>query len=269
MNWLRDIRNRIDFPLRQRIAWERTGLGFKQESKHALFDYLPEDGRKQAKEREVLLRSAYHLDNFYNNSTCQQYREALYYLDLLEAAIDAAAPTLPDTLTMADIGVSHWFYVQTLHALLKWWHCPDGRQLKLHGFECDPYRVYANLHSRFDYAIAHIGKLADVDFHPYAFSKHPPTFNLVLMLFPFVFQHDHLQWGLPGNYFNPQDLLLAAWQSLQSGGLLITVNQGAEEHQAQLKLLSHLPNPTAASFEFTSPFFEYELPRFVTVVIDD
>jgi hypothetical protein len=266
---LMDVRNRLDYPLRQLFRWRRAGFHIRPQPEQDPWAALPPEDRPRAAELAGRLIRQYHLEDFASQTTPINYRENLFYLHLLECALEASAISLPDTIRAADIGPSHWFYVQAQAALLRWWRTPHPREIDLQGYEIDAYRVYADLHSRHDHALGHMRGLPGVTYIPRGFSAQPTTFHLIFMLFPFVFSKDHLEWGLPGSLFQPRALLQAAWQSLQSGGLLIIVNQGEAEHTAQRALLESEGIPIRAAFRHDPLLFHYPLDRFVLTACRD
>jgi hypothetical protein len=260
---LHKIRNSLDYPLRQLFRWRRPGLVFPNEPKERLFDALDEPDRSRAEAQAKRLLQTYRLHRLFSANTRDNYRENLYYLDMLEQALDKIQAHLPGAISAADIGPSHWFYVQALHAVLKWYECPKGRQVVLNGFEVDPYRVYADLHSRWDHARAHMRGLQDVQYLPYRFRRQPGGFDLITMYYPFVFPDDHLKWGLPEILFDPEGLLCDAWESLKPGGVLVIVNQGEKEHRAQKSMLLQAGIQPLAAYEHHSLLYHYDIPRYV------
>jgi SAM-dependent methyltransferase len=258
------LRNAVDYPLRQLVRWQRGGFRPAYGDKTNLFHDLTEDDRRRAFTLARRLRGDYHLAAFEADSSPVNYRENLFYLAMLEEALVRTGINLPDPVRAADIGPSHWFYVQALHALLRYWGCPEGREVILEGWEADPYRVYADLRSRIDHARGHLRGLTGASYLPHIFERQPARYDLVLMLFPFVFEKDHIDWGLPARMFQPRELLQAAWDSLKPGGILIIVNQGEEEHLAERENLAELGIPVRAAFHqdpllFTYPFERYAL----------
>jgi len=259
------LRNLFDYPLRQLFHWRRKGLRIKNEPKEDLFAHLEETNHSQTQAIADRLFREYHLDSLYSTSSRDNYRENLYYLSMLESAFTAVNPSLPARLFAADIGPSHWFYVQALYAALKRWRDPEGRDVTLSGFEGDAYRVYADFYSRYDHARAHIADLPGVEFIPFAFRPQPAAYDIITLFFPFIFLKDHLEWGLPATQFDPTALLQNAWLSLKPGGLLIIANQGNSEQQKQHDLFHQLNIPIKTSFLFESPLYQYDIPRFITI----
>lgn len=259
------LRNLIDYPLRQLFRWRRKGLRLKYESKDGLYDHLTEPNRGIAQTAAQRYLIEYRLESFYSRNSQENYRENLYYLAMIESALTTANVALPDKISAADIGPSHWFYVQALYAALKWWHRPAGREVTLTGYEGDAYRIYTDFFSRYDHALAHIARLPGVEYKPCPFRAQPAAFDVITLFFPFIFMPDHLEWGLPSSMFDPSALLSAAWLSLKPGGLLIIVNQGKDEQQKQLELCNQAGIPVSASFPFDSMLYQYDIQRFITI----
>jgi SAM-dependent methyltransferase len=259
-------RNSLDYALRQFFRWRRSGLNQHNESKAGLYAALPDNQRAQAETVATRLLQEYRLDLFYRRSAADNYCENLFYLNLLEEALQNSGVVLPADVSVADIGPSTWFYVQGLYAGLKWWRFPAGRKVQLTGYEGDAYRVYADYYSRYDHALANLKGLENATYEPVAFQPHPAKFDLILMLFPFVFLEDHLKWGLPRSMFEPQVLLQAAWSSLKPSGYLVIVNQGEAEHKTQRKMLEMNNIQVSTSFCFETLLYQYDIPRYCIVV---
>lgn len=247
------LHNAIDYPLRQLFRWGRGGLRWRNESKTEVYAHNPPAAAEAQR-----LHATYDLAVFARHSRARNYRENLYYLALIESAL---TPPPTGWGRVADIGASDWFYVQALYAYLK----RAQPATELIAYEADAYRVYNDLHSRQDYAHAYMRGLPEqrVIYEPRAFIAQPSGFDLVTLFFPFVFERDHLAWGLPRGLFRPQALLGAAWESVRPGGSVLIVNQGADEHTAQLAMATTLGIAVSYAARFESPLFHYSLPRFV------
>lgn len=259
------IHNSVDYPLRRFFRWKRKGLVIRNEPKAAMFDDLPGEQRKKAGEIAARLLVDYHLNDYRARSSVRGYRESLFYIRMIETAMDTAGYDLPNPVTVADIGPSSWFYVQGLAALLRWRRAPQGRVVNLAGYEPDAYQVQLDMYSRYDHALAYMAGLDGASYRPNAFPCQPRTFDLVMMLFPFVFIKDHLEWGLPPLMFNPLSLLSRAWNSLKPGGLLLIANQGEPEHQAELENLQRINITPAAAYRQDPLLFSYTFDRYIIV----
>jgi len=262
-----DWYNRLDYALRQRFRWQRGEMRITNEPKDNIFAGLPPEQRRSAEEIAERLLHQYHLEHFYVHSRAENYRENLYYLALLERSFEMGHIHLGEKISAGDIGVSSWFYVPALYALLRWYDTQDGRLVNLTGYERDAFRVYADFRSRYDHARTYLQGLQGVTYLPIAFSPQINHFDILFILFPFIFLRDHLKWGLPKKQFNPLELLTNAWLSLKEGGVLILVNQGIEEHQVQKDLLKLAAIPIHKTLQFESPLFQYDLERYVIVAI--
>ncbi len=266
-NALYSLRNRFDYGLRQASRWNRGGLALGNQPKDNLFADLPLEQRAQAEQQEAALRAQYRLEALYQHSSRDNYRENLYYLQLLQHAFERSQAALPDPLQAVDIGPSSWFYVRALERFLRLWQAPGERTLELAGYEADPYRVYQDLYARRDHALAYCAGLQGVSYIPTAFTPLAQGWDLALMFFPFVFLKDHLEWGLPQELHRPGELLAQAWESLRPGGVLLVVNQGEPENQAQQALLAAAGITPRAQFRFESPLYRYSLARCVHVAV--
>jgi hypothetical protein len=281
----RRLHNAIDYPLRQLVHWRRGGFPWRNQTKRDLFAHLGPAARQTAEAQAARLLTTYPLDFLRTHSTARNFRENLFYLEVLDRWVyqtteDGGRKTGESTFSVVhppssvaqlpgcvvDIGPSDWFYA---HALTAFWRRTLGESVTLIGYEADAYRVYNDLRSRHDHARAHMRGLeeARVRYVPAPFSCQPGAFAAVTMFFPFVFARDHLEWGLPGRMFAPERLLVAAWDSVAPGGALLIVNQGEAEHNTQRDLLDLNGIVPAAAGRHDSLLFSYDLPRYVLVAV--
>jgi hypothetical protein len=264
---LLSFRNAVDFPLRQFFQWKRGKVHLANQDKTNLFENLPQVERPEAEKLAISLFRDFHLNYLFAHSTTHNYCINLYYLDLLVNAFSRLEHyVLPSVVGAVDIGVSDWFYVQAYHAFLKYWQAPPGRTLSLTGYEADAYRVYYDLHSRYDYALSYSNELEGVIYRPERFQRQSGKYDLVSLFFPFIFRKDHLLWGLPGSLYDPGNLFLEAWQSTKPEGIILIVNQGPDEHQTLLDILKNIHIQPEVTFEFNSIMYQYDISHFVTLI---
>jgi hypothetical protein len=260
------LRNSLDFAIRQKVHPHQRPVSQLHTSHRDVLSTYPPDTRDSAKKHINSLNAQYHFEYFSAVHSVEETKENYFYLAMLDAALGQMHSDLPPTLKAADIGPSSWFYVHALASALTWYKSAAPRTFHLTGYEVDAYRLYSDFHTRKDHALGNMLGLANVEFVDRGFSRQPDTFDVITLFFPFVFEKDHLQWGLPGNMFNPALLMKAAWDSLHSNGLMVIVNQGVEEHRAEQILLQSLGIPVSAAFRMDSVLYSYPLDRYILTV---
>lgn len=256
-------KNSLDYAIRQKIHFDpRPVSGLKVNRQNILLSY-PHESRELVKNQIDRLNTHYHFADYSLNHSTAESKENYFYLSMLDKALQEIQTKLPETLKAADIGPSSWFYVHALTAALTWYGSSQPRSIHLAGYEVDAYRLYSDFRTRKDHALGNMLGLSNVEYIDHGFSVQPAAFDVITLFFPFVFEKDHLQWGLPGGLFDPAILMKAAWDSLRPNGLIVIVNQGINEHQAELKLLDDLGIPVSSVFRMDSLLFSYPLDRYV------
>ena len=261
------FQNALAYPIRQLVKWRRGPLTFPNDPKDDLFEHLAEEEQSQAYNIEKRFKKKYGLKHLWNNSTRDNYRLNLFYIEMLERAFSEARPVLSCTIKAADIGASDWFYVQGLFAFLQRWNTSEPRDVCLTGYEADAFRVYSDYFSRFDYAHGYMKNLTGANYEAKTFEASPDRFDIITLFFPFVFLKEHLAWGLPYKIHRPQRLLDQTLYSLKRGGVLLIVNQGNEEHEKQIDLLNQRGIQPLISFQHRSPLYHYDIPRYVILSV--
>jgi hypothetical protein len=105
--------------------------------------------------------------------------------------------------------------------------------------------------------------LPNVEYLDHGFTLQPGMFDVITLFFPFVFEKDHLKWGLPARLFNPESLMNSVWRSLKTGGAMLVVNQGVKEHNEQLKILERCGISVTAAFRMEPLLYSYPLDRYI------
>lgn len=263
--WLR-LTNPLDYYLRQHLHPGVRPVDRPRISMPDLAGRYKAGRREQAGQEIQRLTELYHFDYFSTARTLDEARENFFYLAMIDRALDESFIALPDSLSVADIGPSSWFYVHALFAALTWYNTWYPRSVHLSGFEVDPYRLYSDLHTRQDHALGNMRGLPNVEYVGNGFSPQPDTFDIITIFFPFVFMKDHLEWGLPPKLFSPETMLQTVRTSLKPGGLALIVNQGIGEHREQLRIVEKCGFQPAAAFRVESMLFTYKLDRYVITV---
>ncbi len=257
------LRNSLDFAIRQRIHLTTRPFSGTYSAHQDIPASYPSEKREKVKQEIDRLNSKYHFDYFAAGHTPEETRENYFYLAMLDEALERTDCGFTETLTAADIGPSSWFYVHALSAALTWNRSNTPRTVHLTGYEVDAYRLFSDFHTRKDHALGNLRGLPNVEFIDHGFNVQPDKFDVITLFFPFVFEKDHLQWGLPGNLFNPMILMKAVWESVSPNGLMIIVNQGLEENQAERKLVKDLNIPVCAAFRMEPLLYSYPLDRYI------
>jgi hypothetical protein len=257
----------MDYPLRQLFRWRRGPIRVERNYDFDNYAFLEEPERTRARQYEQRYLNDYQLEKLKRDGAADNYYENIFYIHMLEEAFALLQKDLPDRIICADIGTSHWFYVQALWSFYTWFQCKKPRDLTLEGYEVDAFRIYSDFHSRFDHALSHISETPGIQFIPKGFNPIPSHFDVITLFFPFVFEKDTLEWGLPSRLHAPDQLLQDAWSSIKPGGVLMIVNQGKEEHDAQLMMCEKLGILPTAKLHIDPLLYKYDYDRYILAMI--
>jgi hypothetical protein len=231
------------------------------------YAFLEEPERTRARQFEQRYLNNYHLEKLKQEGAAGNYYENIFYIHMLEEAFVNLKKEMPDHIVCADIGTSHWFYVQALWSFYTWFQSKEPRDVLLEGYEVDAFRIYSDFHSRFDHAITHISEIPGIQFIPEDFRPIASHFDVITLFFPFVFEKDTLEWGLPSRLHQPNQLLQNAWNSIKPGGVLMIVNQGIDEHAAQIMICEKLGITPTLKLHIDPLLFKYDYERFILVAV--
>lgn len=252
-NRLQNIKNIIDFSLRNRFDISKRNYQVENEPKENLFT------GKEVQEREEELVQKYNLTSYKNNSTISDYKQNLYLLDILDKHLKTKEAT---SVKILDIGSKNWFYAPSEHSFFK----KHFKNFSLTGIEIDPNRLYTNLYSRKEVALFNIKGLINTKYLGDDFLNHEGFYDYIIWILPFVSVTPHLNWGLPTSNFKPIEMLAHAYESLKEKGQIFIINQGEKELKLQQELARQVSVNYKTIGKIESPFFEYENERFLTLV---
>ena len=237
--WVKAPLNAVFFTFRRALRVSRGPYLLVNEGKGNLFAYLTPVEAAEAWLREADLRSRFDLDALFACSTCDDYREVLYHLDVLEKLGDL--PVLPrargvETLHAVDVGSKDFRYAI---ALERWLRSQGGRPVDLTGIELDANGLYRSLHTRRDRAEAycravgpHVRYVVE-DFLAFRAAR----VEVVTAFFPFVLPFSLVAWGLPLRHFAPDRFFERYRELVATGGILIVANHTSEERERALELI--------------------------------
>ncbi len=252
--FLENIKNSVDFFLRNNFAFSRSGYMEKNENKVELFS------KESEIEREKYLIKQYGLEKLRSFSTISTYLENLNLVDILDLYLEITPKQ--ETISILDIGCKNWSYAYGENIFLKK-HFPD---MILNGIEIDPNRLYRNLYSRKEVAKYHIKTLENTFYIENNLLNHTLKYDYIIWILPFVTKYSHLRWGLPANHFKPEEMLYHAHSLLKPKAQMFIVNQGKEEYEIQQQLCSKLKLPHKKLGELNSSFKIYRHKRFGLIV---
>lgn len=224
--FLHRILNPFFYHIRSRLQWRRAGYTIAAPG--VTVDFVGE-----AYTQWERLYEAYPIKKWADNMDRPLFMRNLLVLDWL----DQLRPMLPNQISAfswLDIGSKNFDYAYAFRAFQEG---VSAEQKELTGIELDGYRVYRDLHSRYDHAAYHaeqtdaryvVGDVLDTSLSPA---------DMVSMFFPFVFVKPLLLWGLAIRDYQPQAIYARALALSKPGGWLLILNQGEEEAKASRRLL--------------------------------
>lgn len=251
--FIANIKNNIDFCLRNTIKFSRKNYFLENESKENLFDTVEEI------ELEDFLFKKYELSYLKNNSACNNYVENLSILNTLDKYLEM---DFKENLTVLDIGSKNWSYAKGEYFFFKK-YCNN---LCLYGIELDSNRLYTNFYSRKEVAEFHIKNLQNTTYIEGNLLEHKKKYDVIIWILPFLTEFPLLKWGLPLKYFKPVSMLNYAYNLLNENGKIFIINQGEEEFDKQIELCNKLHfkhNPIGL---IENPFYYYTKDRYLTII---
>ncbi|MFC4100583.1 hypothetical protein [Paenibacillus xanthanilyticus] len=252
--------NAVRFALRSRL---RIRLG-RVRLKPAPKAHLYPDAATKRQERELL--ETYEFGRWRELLGLSDYQLNLYHLDFLRWLQPELQPHLPRALRIVDVGSRTFYYAPALFRFFRRHYEVES----LTGIELDAYRRYPNGFTAYDYAQAYLRELNEPDVIRYEavdFMRAEAAYNVCTLFLPFVTPDPLLHWGLPLATFQPARLIEHAYRQLEQPGVLIVTNKGAEEQQSLHRLLREAGIPFEDRGPFTSAFYAYDVPRYVTLVV--
>ena len=175
--------------------------------------------------------------------------EWLYILDVC----DQFMKIIPTAGRALDVGCADFGYLPALYRFY-----PAAWD----GIELDAHQRYYNGHHRRSYGQAMAARYEGCRYLARDVMELQGRYDLITWFLPFVLPEAQAAYGLPARFFQPQRLLEHVLTLLEPQGVLLIVNQGAREADAQLGLLLDC----AADFDELGPicsvFSPFSQPRY-------
>ena len=260
---IKNLINSFTYPLRNRIRFSRPIKSLPVEDKTGIFS------GDEATIEEKNLIDRYNLADFKNNSSIILYKENLYIIKLLEDNLkDIVFNWDAEILNILDVGSKNFSYASGLYNFFSQFKTNHRRTIYLDGIEIDPYRIMINLHSRYDYAMAHIKNLDNTRYITKNFLQWQNNqYDIITWFLPFIIKKPLINWGLPLKYFKPEAMLKHAYNILKQEGIILIVNQSEIETEAQSKIIDNLGlNYTQIAEPYTNFFSPFRHSRYITIV---
>lgn len=216
--WLRSQALGLRFALSRRLRWRR--LGYVEAAAGELSGLEP---TVAARIEQLRARYGCSFERRYHRLHSLENYLYLDLLDRLRAVVGAGWPKGGDWL---DVGSKHFWYAPVLLDSL--------RPASLVGVEIEGYRIYADGHSRHDYAQYYLAGLTNVRYQVQDVMDWRQPVDGISCFYPFLLPGTVLAWGLPVTVLRPRALFAHLADCLRPGGHLLMVNQGlAEAARAQ------------------------------------
>ena len=229
-----DLKNRFDFFLRSKITFSRKNYFEKpcdisdfelNEIQKNLYDYLK-------KKYDLSIFNCLNSRNFFEN---------LYFLSVFDKYFEKKKGS---EISILDIGSKNWSYVRSEYLFFK----SLSEEVKLNGIELDAYRLCSNFYNRYEIAKFYKKDLPKTEYIAEDFLKHYQKYDYIVWILPFITEYPLIKWGLPLDYFKPEEMLLHAYDLLEPDGEILIINQGEKEAAIQTELF----NKTGLKTSFTS-----------------
>lgn len=195
------------------------------------------------------LNESYALDDWPRLCSRIEFIENLYLLDLLDQHVGVVKT---DGVAL-DIGCRNFSHLPALSAFMR---------QSWYGVELDANARYWNSYTRRAYGEWMAKQREGCRYIPGSLLKVEGSYIFISWILPFVVEAPLQRWGLPARFFQPEQLLAKACSLLANDGVMLIVNQGAEEAEVQQRLFSMLKIEAEPLGELDSLFSPFRNTRF-------
>lgn len=254
--FLNDLRNRFDFFFRRRITFSRRNYCEVSCDINNVFKSNEENVRYN------LLKEKYGSD-LEENLSPENVRENIYFLELFDKYLTKKGT---DKFSVLDIGSKNWSYVKSEYMFFR----SFGKEFILNGIELDAYRLSSDFYTRAKKAEFYTKSLVNTKYIAGDFLEHSlqdKKYDYIIWILPFITEYPLMRWGLPLNYFKPEEMLMHAYNLLNEGGEIFIINQGEAEFEIQKNLNRKLKLPYVFEGEAEDNFHVFKNKRYCSKII--
>jgi hypothetical protein len=245
ISWTK-LKVEFDWRLKQRLTWSMPVMKRPLKSPDKLLDTFSEAQRA----RHAELSANYDLSTWSQVCDRLEYLRSLHTLDVCDQHLRDLPVDVPQCL---DIGAREWSYFPALAAF---------RPGPWQGVELDAHQRYLTLSTRAAYARFMASPYEGTNYVSGSLTKIEGRFGLITWFLPYVTLAPLDAFQLPRRFFEPERLLLHAWQLLAPGGTLYVENQKEEEAAIQKELFESLDIPAQVLGQVFSIWTYYDEERF-------
>jgi protein-L-isoaspartate O-methyltransferase len=202
---------------------------------------------------EKRLYTKYNLEKLEKSTRQLEYDISLHYLYILESCIK----NKNTNTKVLDIGSKNFYYAHMLEAFF---------DAEITGIEIDANRKDEKGVTRGDYARAYVKESKRLTYLAEDVLQHQSHYDYITLFLPFLIPEPLKRWGLPKRLFQPDAIIMHAYNQLKPGGKMIVVNQYSQEQDTLFSILQkqHINYQNFGSF--TSCFYQ-RYDHFVTVIV--
>ena len=217
-----NLRNIFDFYIRSHVTFSRKNYKEKAFNLSEVFE--DEEGQNLYEN----INHKYDI-SILANLSCRNFLENLYYLNVFDKYFTKRNK---DNVSILDIGSKNWNYAGSEYIFFR----SFLKEFSLNGIELDAYRMSSNFYTRYEIAKFYIRDMLNTNYIVGDFREHEQKYDYIIWILPFITKYPLVKWGLPLKYYQPENMLLHAYNLLNPNGEMLIINQGEKEFSAQQEL---------------------------------
>jgi hypothetical protein len=241
---VRDLLAEVSFRLRNAVPWSAPAWKRSVRSFDRVIGMLSPEAQRRAE----VLAADHDLERWPSLLTASELHENLYLLDVLVQHLPAAPVKAPGL----DVGSKDGANLPALYAFApRPWHL----------VELDAHRRYLDLSTRRAHGERMAAAFPGCRYFAGSVTALDGHYGVVLWFLPFVVEGALRAWGLPRRFFAPEALFRHVIARVAPGGVLLVLNQGEGERDAQRALFDGVGASPVELGLVDSPLSLFQRPR--------